>query len=150
MEYIDFDTTLLGFGKNTGIHIPAEVIEKLNAGRRPSLLARVNGYEYQSTPGVMKGRTLLSFSSQHRETTGLKAGDKIHVELAVALTPRKVEIPVEFKQALELSGTTGFFESLSNSIQRYHIELINSAKAEETKNKRIQKAIDLFKQGKRR
>lgn len=149
-ETISFDTTLLSFGNNTGIQIPDDVIEKLNAGKRPSLLVKVNNYEYQAAPGIMNGKTLLSFSSEHRQKTGLKGGDNIHVELQVAVTSRKVDMSKEFQEALKKSKTEEFFNSLSNSLQRYHCDLINSAKTDETKLKRIEKAINLFTQGKKR
>ena len=62
----------------------------------------------------------------------------------------KVEMSPEFLHALEESETLDFFNSLSNSLQRYHCDLINKAKAEATKQRRIEKAIGLFKQGKKR
>lgn len=150
MKSVIFDTTLSSFGSNTGIEIPHKVMAQLNAGKRPSLIATVNGYTYQCTPGIMNGKTMLSFNSQHRQNSGLKGGDKVHVELAVAKTPRKVIIVPEFQAALEQSHTEDFFNLLSNSLQRYHCDLINDAKSEETKFRRIQKAIDLFKSGKKR
>jgi len=150
MKSITFDTTLSSFGNNTGIEVPSEVIKQLNAGKRPSLIVKVNGYTYQCAPGIMGGKTLISFSSQHRQNSGLKGGDKIHVELAVAQMPRKIEMSPEFQQGLEQTQTAEFFKSLSNSLQRYHCDLINSAKNEETKSRRIQKAIALFKEGRKR
>ena len=149
-KWVSFDTTLSSFGNNTGIEIPDEVIESLNAGKRPSLMVRVNGYEYQNTPGVMDGKTMLSFSSENRNKSGLKGGDKIHVELAVSTTQRKVEMSDAFLKALQDSNTLEFFNSLSNSLQRYHCDLINGAKTEETRQRRIDKAINLFKEGKKR
>lgn len=149
-KWVSFDTTLSAFGNNTGIVIPDEIIQALNAGKRPALLVKVNGYEYQNTPGVMDGKTLLSFSAEHRQKSGLKGGDIIHVELAVATTPRQVEMPEDFRNALQETNTAEFFHSLSNSLQRYHCDLINGAKTEETRQRRIDKAISLFKEGKKR
>lgn len=150
MKSVTFDTTLSIFGNNTGIEIPNHVLENLAAGKRPSLMVTVNGYEYQCTPGIMNGKTLLSFSSEHRNKSGLSGGDQIHVVLSVATELRKVEMPVDFLKALQATKTEEFFTSLSNSLQRYHCDLINTATAEETKQRRIQKAVELFKQGKKR
>ena len=150
MTTTKFSTTLKNFGNNTGIEIPEEIIEKLNAGKRPSLIVTVNGYEYQNTPGIMNGKTMLSFSSEHRAVSGIKGGDIINVELTVATTPRKVEMSEDFLQALKATNTQEFFNTLSNSLQRYHCDLINSAKSEETKINRINKATELFQQGKKR
>lgn len=149
-EWVSFKTTLLAFGNNTGIEVPEEIMAELNAGKRPSLLVKVNGYDYQNTPGIMNGKTMLSFSSEHREKTGLKGGDEIHVELAVSNKPREVGMSDEFKEALQASNTEQFFNTLSNSLQRYHCDLINGAKTDETRQRRIEKAIGLFKAGKKR
>lgn len=150
MKSVIFDTTLSSFGNNTGIEIPNLVLEKLAAGKRPSLMVEVNGYQYQCTPGIMNGKTLLSFSSEHRNKSNLTGGDQIHVKLTVATELRKVEMPEEFLKALRATKTEEFFKSLSNSLQRYHCDLINGTTAEETKQRRIQKAVDLFKQGEKR
>ena len=149
-EWVSFDTILSSFGNNTGIEVPDNVMQELDAGKRPSLMVRVNGYEYQTTPGVMDGKTMLSFSADHRKKSGLSGGDAIHVELAAATAPREVEMPDAFLKALEDSNTLDFFNSLSNSLQRYHCDLINGAKTEETRQRRIDKAVNLFKEGKKR
>jgi hypothetical protein len=149
-KWVSFDTTLSAFGNNTGIEVPDGIIAQLNAGKRPDLTVKVNGYEYQNTPGIMDGKTMLSFSSEHRKKTGLKGGDEIHVELAVSSTPREVTMSKDFREALQASSTEEFFNTLSNSLQRYHCDLINGAKTDETRQRRIEKAIGLFKEGKKR
>jgi uncharacterized protein YdeI (YjbR/CyaY-like superfamily) len=73
------------------------------------------------------------------------------VKLTVADTPRAVDIPADFAAALDAHpGTRAFFDQLSNSLQRYHTDLVNSAKADETRQRRITKAIELFLAGKSR
>ncbi|HEX6523843.1 MAG TPA: DUF1905 domain-containing protein [Streptosporangiaceae bacterium] len=54
---VTFDTTVAANGNNTGIVVPGEVIEQLAAGKRPSVLVSVNGYEYRNTVGVMAAST---------------------------------------------------------------------------------------------
>ena len=147
---IAFDTTLSSFGNNTGIEVPESVMDELNVGKRPSLVVIVNGYRYQTTPGTMNGKTMLSFSAAHRKASGIAAGDDIHVEVSVATQAKKVNLLPEFEEALMASGTMAFFESLSNSLQRYHCDLVNGAKQEATRQRRIEKAVGLFQQGKKR
>jgi uncharacterized protein YdeI (YjbR/CyaY-like superfamily) len=43
-----------------------------------------------------------------------------------------------------------FFEGLSNSLQRYHVENVASAKSEDTRQRRIEKTLQLFRDGKKR
>ena len=146
-----FETTVAATGNNTGIVVPPEVIDQLGAGKRPPVLVDVNGYEYRSTAAVMGGQHMIGISAAVRAATGLKGGDPIRVVLTVADTPREVDVPADFAAALAAEeGTTGFFERLSNSLQRYHVDLINGARTDETRQRRIEKAVALFREGKQR
>jgi hypothetical protein len=146
-----FDTTVMAAGNNTGIVVPEDVIQRLGAGKRPEVVVNVNGYEYRNTVGVMGGKHMISMSAAVRKESGLKGGDAIHVTLTIADTPREVEIPYDFSAALAAKPSTeAFFEKLSNSLQRYHVENINGAKSAETRQRRIEKAISLFREGKQR
>jgi uncharacterized protein YdeI (YjbR/CyaY-like superfamily) len=89
-------------------------------------------------------------SAAIRKETGLVAGDAIHVELTVATAPRVVALPEDFALAMERAGVRGFYDALSNSLQRYHVDQINGAKSEETRIRRIDKSVDLFRNGKQR
>ena len=146
-----FDTTVTAFGNNTGIVVPPDLIERLGAGKRPPVVVTVNGYEYRTTVGVMGGRHLVSVSAAVRKATGLGGGDPVHVTLTVADTPRPVDVPADLAAALAADEESGrFFERLPNSLQRYHVDHVNAAKAPETRARRIDKAIELFRSGKQR
>ena len=148
---VSFDTTLTAFGNNTGIVIPPEAIETLGAGKRPPLDVDLNGFQYRTTAGAMNGQSLVSVSAAIRRETGLAAGDPIAVTLTLNDTVREVELPDDFASALrDNDGTESFFAGLSNSLQRYHIDQITSAKTDETRQRRIDKAIGLFVDGKNR
>jgi hypothetical protein len=146
-----FDTTVAASGNNTGIVVPEEVIEQLAAGKRPPVLVTVNGYEYRNTIGVMGGRHMISISAAVRNATGLKGGDPVRVTLTVADTPREVTIPADFAAALAADEqASAFFGKLSNSMQRFHVENITAAKSADTRQRRIDKAIALFRAGEQR
>lgn len=150
-EGVTFETTLTSSGNNTGIPVPEHVIEQLGHGQRPPVLVTVNGYAYRSTVAVMGGRHLIGVSAAVRAATGLRGGDPISVTLEVADTPREVEVPPDFAAAMEERvPTRQFFDGLSNSLQRYHVDNINAAKAPETRQRRIEKAVALFLAGKQR
>jgi hypothetical protein len=148
---VTFDTTVTAAGNNTGIEVPGDLIEQLGAGRRPAVVVNVNGYEYRVAIGVMGGRHLISVSAAVRKETGLAGGDPVHVVLTVADAPREVTVPDDFAAALAADETAAaFFGRLSNSLQRYHVEAVNGAKTAETRQRRIEKAVALFQQGKQR
>ncbi len=148
---VTFDTTLTAFGNNTGIVVAPELIDELGSGQRPALVVEVNGYQYCNSVGVMGGKYLISVSAGVRAATGLRAGDAVHVVLTVADGPREVVVPPDFEESLGRDeAVRSFFLALSNSLQRYHVDLINGAKTPETRQRRIAKALDLFKAGKPR
>jgi uncharacterized protein YdeI (YjbR/CyaY-like superfamily) len=62
-----------------------------------------------------------------------------------------VEIPSDLAAAFKKHrAAEQFFGTLSNSVQRYHVDNINSAKAPDTRARRVDKAIELFLAGKPR
>ena len=148
---VAFDTTVTASGNNTGIVVPDEIIEQLGGGRRPGVVVNVNGYEYRNTVGVMGGKHMISISAAVRKATGLKGGDPIRVTLTVADTPQEVTLPADFAAALAGDAQASvFFGKLSNRMQRYHIDNITAAKSADTRQRRIDKAIALFRAGKQR
>lgn len=150
-EGVTFETTLTSNGNNTGIPVPEHVIEQLRRGQRPPVLVTVNGYEYRSTVAVMGGQHLIGVSAAVRAATGLKGGDPISVTLKVADSPREVVVPADFAAAMnESAPALEFFDKLSNSLQRYHVDTINAAKSPETRQRRIEKAVALFLAGRQR
>jgi uncharacterized protein YdeI (YjbR/CyaY-like superfamily) len=60
-------------------------------------------------------------------------------------------MPDGFAAALAANDTARhFFDALPNSLQRYHVDNVATAKTPETRQRRIDKAVALFQQGKRR
>ena len=99
----------------------------------------------------MGGRYLIGVSAAVRAATGLKGGDPIRVTLRLADTPREVDVPADFAAALDAEEPARrFFDELSNSMQRYHVDNINAAKAPEPRRRRMDKAVGLFLEGKQR
>ena len=150
-EAIAFETTVAGSGGKTGIVIPDDVIHRLGAGHRPAVHVEVNGYAYRSTVAVMGGQHLVGVNAAVRAATGLEAGHPVRVVLSVATTPRAVDVPPDLAEALAgADQARAFFGQLSNSLQRYHVDSINDAKSPETRSRRVDKALALFRAGKKR
>lgn len=125
-------------GNNTGIEVPAEVIEGFGAGRKPPVVVNVNGYEYRSTVAVMGGRFMIPFSSDKRAATGIGGGDPIVVDLELDTAPRTVQVPGDLSAALDgAPGARATFDALSTSARKAHVTSVESAKAAETRQRRI-------------
>jgi bifunctional DNA-binding transcriptional regulator/antitoxin component of YhaV-PrlF toxin-antitoxin module len=138
-----FKTTLLqAEGMNaTGIEVPPEIIDKLGQGKRPKVVLTVKGHSYRSTVAVMGGKYMIGVPQAHREAIGAKGGDKIEVQLELDDAPREVEIPKDLAAALKKAGATKGFDALSYTFRKEHVRSINEAKADDTRARRIEKAV---------
>lgn len=145
-----FKTTLLEAGKTaTGIKVPCEIVESFNAGKKPPVRLTINGYTYRNTIAVMGGVYMVGVSAEHRQGAGVKGGDKIEVTIELDTDPRVVDIPLEFEKALNKnSAAKKYFDTLSNSKKKGIVVPIKDAKTDETRDRRIEKAISLLKEGK--
>jgi hypothetical protein len=145
-----FTTKLeLGGKTATGFTVPPEVVEALGKGKKPPVKVTINGYTYRNTVAVYGGVYMLGVSAEHREGAGVEAGDEIEVDLELDTEPRVLEIPADLTEALEQEPEAkAYFESLSYSNKRRHVLAIEGAKAAETRQRRIEKSVGMFKEGK--
>jgi Uncharacterized protein conserved in bacteria len=145
-----FRTTLeLSKKTATGIHVPDEIVEALGAGKKPPVKVTIGSYTYRSTVASMGGRFLLPVSQEHRDGAGIQAGDEIEVELELDDTPREVSVPTDFAEALDRhSEAREFFDRLSYSNKRRFVLNIEGAKSAETRQRRIDKSVELLREGK--
>jgi len=141
---MEFRTNLLQLGNNVGIEIPASVIEQLGAGKKPPVAITVNGvYEMRSTVAVMGGKYLVSFNAAHRAASGLGGGDDVLISIEHDTAPREVEVPPALADALAAHpAAAAAFAALSNSKKKIHTLAVESAKTDETRDRRVAKALE--------
>ncbi len=139
-----FQTTILKAGKTaTGICIPDDIIEKLGAGKKPPIKVTLNGYTYRSTVAVMGGKFMVGVNADVRGAANVKGGDKLIVDIELDTKVREVTPSPDFKKALDNnSKAKKFFETLSYSKQKNYVTIIEQSKTVETRQKRIEKAIN--------
>jgi hypothetical protein len=126
----------------TGIEVPAEVMAALGSGKRPPVTVTINGHSYRTTVGSLGGRSLISVSAQVRQDAGVAAGDGVDVDVELDEAPRTVTVPDDLAAALAADAAAGAaFARLPYSHQREHVMAIESARAPETRQRRISKAV---------
>ena len=110
----------------------------------------VGGHSYRSTVAVMGGRFLLPLSADNRAAAGLAAGDEVEVELEPDTAPRELVVPDDLAAAIAADPVAqSFFESLSYSNRRRHVLSVQGAKADETRRRRIGRAVEDLRAGKK-
>jgi len=150
MNKVSFNTIILQTGNNTGINVPEEVVNQLGAGKKPPVNVTVNNYTYRNTIAVMGGKFMISVSADVRSKAGIKGGDKVTVTLELDTQPREVVLPPDFEKALKGNKQAKvFFEALSYSNKQRYVLPIGEAKTEETRQRRIEKAIKDLSEGKK-
>ena len=82
-----------------------------------------------------------------REKIGKQPGDTVEVVLKRDESVRTVEVPPEFAKLMKKEGVLAAFEKLSYTHRKEYCRWIIEAKKEETRLKRLEKAIDLLKKG---
>jgi hypothetical protein len=129
-------------GKNaTGLHVPPEVVAAFNSGKRPAVKVHIRGHIYESTVAGYGDVFLLPLSAENREAAGVNAGDEVEVTLELETKPRTVEVPEDLAEAMADHKLTDVFDALAPSRRKEFVRQVVTAKAQNTRERRIAKII---------
>jgi hypothetical protein len=147
-----FRTTLERAGKTaTGIEVPNEIVEALGAGRRPPVRITLGDHTYRSTVARRGERYLVGVSAGDREAAGVAAGDELEVSIVLDTEPRETAVPEDLAAALEAEpNAKEFFATLTPTQRGYFVSDVESAKREETRRRRVEKAVAMLREGRKR
>ena len=138
-----FKATILQTGNNTGIPVTEEILGKLGGGKKPLVVVKINGYSYRSAVGKMGDKYMISLSAENRKNANVKGGDTVEISLELDTEPRIAEVPKDLQKALDNNKTAKInFEKLAPSKKKAMVLSIMESKTEETRLRRIAKAIE--------
>ncbi len=146
---LHFTAILQLHGKTaTGIEVPAAIVAALGGGKRPAVSVTINGYTYRSTVAPMGGVFMLPVSAEVRAGAGIAAGDVLTVTLTPDTAPREVAVPPDLAAAFDVApAARRAFDALSYSNKRRHVLSVEEAKTPETRQRRIDKAVEALREG---
>ena len=148
---VTYRTTIHQTGNNTGVPVPDEVLEELGAGRRPRVVADIDGYVLTASVGSMGGHALLAFSKAHREASGIVGGQEVTVTIRVDDAPEQLDIPTDLAEALAASPRAeASFTELAPSQRKNFVTQVTSAKQASTRQRRIATTIAKLEAGQKR
>jgi len=143
-------TVELGGRTATGLRVPAEVVDALGAGKKPAVRVTIGGHTYRSTVATRGGVYLLPLSGENRTAAGVVAGDEVDVDIELDDQPREVTVPDDLAAALAGDDAArAEFERLPYSHRQRHVLAIEGAKAPETRQRRVAKALEMLREGRR-
>jgi hypothetical protein len=132
-----------GKGGWTFAELPEVVKSKDNPFGWVKVRGTIDGYEirkYHLMP-MGNGNLFLPVKAEIRKAIKKEAGDRVHIILYPDNEP--LDIPEEMLSCLyDEPSALKFFNSLSESEQRYYINWVYSAKKEETKIDRLAKSVN--------
>jgi hypothetical protein len=133
----------------TGIPVPDEVVEALGGGKRIPVTVTIGDYHYRSSVASRGGAFVVPISAEHRSGAGVQAGDEVEVDLTLDDAPREVVVPDDLAAALAADAAArSRFDGLSYSNQSRIVLSVEGAKAAETRQRRIDKAVTDLRDGK--
>jgi hypothetical protein len=135
----------------TGVPVPETVVKALDGGKRPPVRVTINGYTYRSSIAPMDGRFMIGVSAENRAKAKVAGGDVVDVDVELDPEPREVDVPKDLATALKKDAKARkTFEALSFSNRRWHVESIEGAKTDETRQRRIAKSVAALREGRAR
>ena len=145
-QQLSFHATLENWAEGMdycAVPVPAEITEALGTKGPVLVLARVDDSEpfKVSLFPAGGGQHYIRIKAKVREETKTQTGDKVRVRITV-LDRADVTIPKDLAIALRVAGVTQDFKLLPAGKQNFIIQRIDDAVKPETREKRIQEALE--------
>jgi hypothetical protein len=137
-----------GDGGGAYVLFPYDTEKEFATRAKVPVKATFNGVPY--TGSLMKyGHALhmLGVLKGIREQIGKGPGDTIEVVVWKDEEIRTVEVPAQFEKLMKKEGLLPVFKNLSYTHRKEYCRWITEAKRDETRSKRLEKAIEMLKKG---
>jgi Domain of unknown function (DUF1905)/Bacteriocin-protection, YdeI or OmpD-Associated len=137
-----------GDGGGAYVLFPFDVEKEFGTKGKVPVQAKFNGVPYAGTL-IKYGNPLhmLPMLKAIREQTGTSPGDTVDVEIWKDEEPRVLEVPADFREAMRNQGVMPLFDRLSFTHRREYCRWITEAKKDETRMRRVGKAVELLAKG---
>jgi hypothetical protein len=128
------------------VYFPYDVEKAFGSKGRVPVKVTIDGVAY--TGSLFKygaPQHMLGVERAIRQQIGKVPGDRVAVVLRKDEEIREVEVPASFAALMKKEGLLSFFESLSYTHRREYCRWIAEAKKEETRARRLEKAVVLLR-----
>jgi hypothetical protein len=136
-----------GRGGGRWLEVPFDPKEAFGEARA-AVAGTLNGTPFRGRLSVYGGKTYLGLNKEIRDAAGIDVGDSVEVVLGRDDAPREVEIPNELLVAFERDAKArAAFDKLAFTHRREYARWIAEAKKEETRERRVAKALEMLRAG---
>ena len=152
MSAIQFSSQLFSIGSWTLLHLPEAASEKLPSRGITMVEGTFGGTPFKAVlEPDGKGSHWLNVQQGLQQEAGVKAGDRVAVEIEPATAWLEPEVPADIAAALDGSPEAKRGWEDTTTIARWDwVRWVRATKVAATRAKRINTAIDMLESGKRR
>ena len=148
MKTYKFKAKIEGADGGAYILFPYDVEKEFGTKGKVPVKATFNGVPY--TGSLIKYGSplhMLGVLKAIRGQLGKKPGDTVEVVLWKDEEERTPDVPREFEKLMKKEGLLPSFEKLSYTHRKEYCRWITEAKKEETRSRRLEKAVEMLKKG---
>lgn len=152
MKKLEFSVKLEGKAGSSvaWMNAPFDVPQLFGTRARVPVRGTINGFSFRSSLMPMGGCHGMAVNKAMRDGAGIKAGDTVRVVMERDDDQRSVEVPSALKKQLTKNKTAqANWDKLSFTNQKEIALSISGAKQEDTRARRLAKAMDILKNGKK-
>jgi Domain of unknown function (DUF1905)/Bacteriocin-protection, YdeI or OmpD-Associated len=137
-----------GNGGGAYVVFPYDVEKEFGSKGRVAVKATFNGVPYAgSLDKCGQGQHMLGLLKAIRKQIGRGRGDTVEVVVWKDEAERTVAVPAPFEELMRKERLLPFFEQLSYTHRKEYCRWITEAKKEETRTKRLAKAVEMLRSG---
>ena len=130
------------------VAFPFSVEEEFGTKGQVKVKATFDGAEYRGSIANMGAGNILILRNDVRQAIGKLVGDSIRVTVQKDTEERIVEVPAELQALLNINPKAEeFYNTLSYTNRKEYVRWITSAKKQETKDRRLEKSIEMLLSG---
>lgn len=147
MSELSIRTAIVQQGPAACIPLTEEQVGTLGGARNAPVTVTIGDRTARLRIGQMGGRSMIGLSKAARAELGVDVGDEVDAMIALDTAEREIEVPAELAAALaDDPAAKAAFDDLAPSKRKEMAGSIAEAKAAETKQRRLEKALEQLRQ----
>jgi len=147
MSELRIRTVLRQTGPAASIPLTEQQVASLGGARNAAVTVTIGDRTARLRIGRMGGESMIGLSKAARAELGVDYGDEVEAVVALDTAERQVELPPELESALaEDPAAKAAFDGLAPSRRKEMARSIADAKAAETKQRRLEQALDRLRE----
>ncbi len=143
MSELRIQVTIAHEGPAAAIPLSDAQVAALGGARNAPVTVTIGGRTARLRIGQMGGRSVVGLSRAARAELGVEHGDEVEALIALDAAERPIDVPPELEAALAGDPTArAAFDALAPSRRKEMARGIREAKAAETKQRRLEQALE--------